>query len=62
MMIHKTPKIHTKTVLFSKLRSAPLNYWYWWYRVYRVKAFLIFCHRNHPQDRCLIVVTVPSAV
>ena len=34
LMPQEKPKIHTKTVFFSKLRSAPL-----YYRVFRMRAF-----------------------
>ena len=34
LMLQEKPKIHTKTVFFSKLRSAPL-----YYRVFRMSAF-----------------------
>ena len=34
LMPQEKPKIHTRTVFFSKLRSAPL-----YYRVFRMRAF-----------------------
>ncbi len=54
-MIDENTKTDTKTVLFSKLRSAPLSYPF-----PRVRAIDMFSPKKHPQDWCLIVVTLPS--